>query len=46
MAAKCHKDSVMVKADNKVSYFTIKNHTFASLLASDRLISQPKAVIR
>jgi hypothetical protein len=26
-----------VKADNKVSYFTIKNHTFASILASDRL---------
>jgi hypothetical protein len=37
MAAKCQKDSVMVKADNKVSYFTIKNHTFASILASDRL---------
>jgi hypothetical protein len=26
-----------MKADNKVSYFTIKNHTFVSLLASDRL---------
>jgi hypothetical protein len=26
-----------MKADNKMSYFTIKNHTFASLLVSDRL---------
>jgi len=32
-----HKDSVMVKANNKVSYFIIKNHAFASLLASGRL---------
>jgi hypothetical protein len=42
-----HKDSVMLKADNKVSYFTIKNHTFASLLASDRLAAMSlKAVGR
>jgi hypothetical protein len=40
-----HKDSVMVKADNKVSYFTIKNHTFASLLASDRLAAMSLIIV-